>query len=122
MSASTDILHHAHKQGYSICEIGTEISYDVEDASSHHPIRHGIQLVTNLIRTIERERPLSALGLPGFISTIIGVAFVYWTFTNYLATGTFPIGLAIVSGLFGLLGAFSSFTAIILHSLNTHAE
>jgi hypothetical protein len=122
MSASTDILHHAHKQGYSIYEAGTEISYDVDGASSHHPIRHGVQLVTNLIRTIERERPLSALGVPGFVSTVIGVAFVYWTFTNYLATGTFPIGLAIISGLFGLLGAFSSFTAIILHSLNTHAE
>lgn len=122
MSASTDILHHAHKNGYTIEEAGTKISYDVDDASSHHPVKHGIQLISNLVRTIERERPLSALGIPGFISTAIGLFFVYWTFSNYLSTGTFPISLAIISGLFGLLGAFASFTAIILHSLETHSN
>lgn len=122
MSASTDILHHAYKNDYAIQEVGTSISYDVEDASSHHPVAHGMQLVGNLIRTIERERPLLLLGVPGFISTSLGVIFVYWTFSNYLSTGTFPISLAVIAGLFGLLGSFTSFTAIILHSLNTHLD
>ncbi|WP_142859579.1 glycosyltransferase family 2 protein [Salinigranum halophilum] len=122
MSASTDILHHAHKMGYPVEEIGTTISYDVDHESSHHPLRHGIQLVGNLIRTIERKHPLSALGIPGFLSIAIAIVFVYWTFSNYLSTGTFPVGLAVVSGLFGLFGAFASFTAIILHSLETHYE
>ncbi|WP_136592351.1 glycosyltransferase family 2 protein [Salinigranum halophilum] len=122
MSASTDILLHAHKQGYTIHEVGTSISYDIEDSSSHHPVHHGMQLIGNLIRTIERERPLMLLGLPGFLCTSFGVVLVYWTFSNFLNTGTFPVGLAVVAGLFGLLGAFTSFTAIILHSLNMHLE
>lgn len=122
MSASTDILHHAHKHGYAIQEVPTSISYDVDDASSHHPITHGVQLIGNLIRTIERERPLLLLGLPGFAATALGIAFAYWTFSNYLNTGSFPVSLAIIAGLFGLLGAFTSFTAIILHSLKTHLD
>lgn len=122
MSASTDILLYAHKEGHTIEEVGTTISYDVEDANSHTPIAHGIQLVSNLVQTIERERPLSLLGIPGFIATVIGVIFVYWTFANYLSSGTFPIGLAITSGFFGMIGAFTSLAAIMLHSLNTHAS
>jgi|APHM01.1.fsa_nt_gi Glycosyltransferases involved in cell wall biogenesis len=41
MSASTDILYHAHQHGYMIEEIGTTIKYDVEDPSSHSPLTHG---------------------------------------------------------------------------------
>lgn len=122
MGASTDILYHAHRHGYDIEEVGTTIDYDVEDASSQNPVSHGLQLVQNILRTVERERPVTVLGVPGFVSAILGLGFGYFTFSNYITTGTFPLGLAIVSVFFTLAGIFAAFTAIILHSLNTHLD
>jgi len=120
MSASTDILYHAHQHGYDIEEIGTTIDYDVEDASTHNPVSHGVSLVGNILRTVERERPIIALGVPGFTSAFVGLGIGYWTFSNYISTGSFPVGLALISATFALGGVFSCFTAIILHSLNTY--
>lgn len=122
MSASTDILHHAHHNDFDVREIGTTVDYDVDDASSQHPLSHGLTLVSNILKTIERERPITALGVPGFGSISVGFAFGYWTFSNYLSSGVFPLGLAITSAVFVLAGIFACFTAIILHSLRQHLD
>lgn len=122
MSASTDTLYHAHTEGFDIEEIGTNVTYDVENASSRNPIFHGMTLMNNILRTVEQERPVTILGIPGFTSTLVGIAFGYWTVSNYISTGTFPYGLAITSAIFGLAGIFACFTAIILHSLNHHMK
>ncbi len=122
MGASTDILYHAHSRGYDVEEVGTTIDYDVEDASSQHPLSHGMHLVSNILRTVERERPVTVLGIPGFLSAVIGLGFGYLTFSNFLNSGVFPLGMALVSVFFTLAGIFAAFTAIILHSLETHTE
>lgn len=50
ISASTDILYHAHQQGYEIAEVGTTIDYDVADANNHNPLLHGFALVSNILK------------------------------------------------------------------------
>jgi glycosyltransferase involved in cell wall biosynthesis len=120
MHASTDILYHAHHHNFRIEEAGAEVDYDVDGASNLNPISHGITLVMNILRTVERDRPVTVLGIPGFVSVLVGIGFGYWTFTNYISTGTFPLGLAVTATFFALAGVFASFTAIILHALNTH--
>lgn len=120
MGASTDILHHAHSRGFDIEEVGTTVTYNGDGDSTRGPIGHGITLISNILRTIERERPVTVLGLPGFISALVGIGFGYLTFSNYISTGTFPLGLALSAAIFGLAGIFAGFTAIILHSLNQH--
>lgn len=120
MSASTDILYHAHHRDYDVVEVGTEITYDGEHTSSQHPVTHGVTLMMNLLRTVERDRPVTVLGVPGFISALLGIGFGYWTLSTYIASGVFPLGLAVTSVFFALAGIFACFTAIILHSLNTH--
>jgi glycosyltransferase involved in cell wall biosynthesis len=118
MGASTDILYHAHAKGYDITEVSTTVYYDVEDGSTHDPLSHGIVLLHNIVRTVESRRPMTVLGIPGVLITLLGAGFAYWTITNYLNTEIFPYGLAITSTFFVLAGIFSTFTAIILHSLN----
>ncbi|WP_227377257.1 glycosyltransferase family 2 protein [Haladaptatus halobius] len=119
MDASTDILYHAQRHGYGTETVGTEIKYDTGE-SSLNPVQHGVILVGNILRTVEREHPLTILGVPGFFGAFVGLGFGYWTFTNYIQTETFPLGLAITSALFLLAGIFSCFTAIVLHSLDAH--
>lgn len=120
MAASIDILHHAHRQGYTIEDVGTTISYDVEDASSQNPVTHGLALVSTTLRTIEREHPIGILGIPGFLVTFVGFGFSYWSITVYLRAGVLPFGPALASVFCLLFGIFAVFTAIVLHSLETH--
>lgn len=72
MSASTDILYHAYINDWAIAEVGTEITYDVDDASSRHPMSYGVTLVRNILRTIEQERPVTVLGIPAFLLVMLG--------------------------------------------------
>jgi len=122
MEASTDILYHAHQNGYEVAEVGTDVTYEVEDASSHNPVSHGVNLVMNLLRTVEQNHPVTVLGIPGFVSSLLGIGFGYWTFSTYLTAEVFPLGLAVTSVFFTLAGILACFTAIILHSLNVHLK
>jgi len=122
MGASTDILHHAHARDHEIEEIGTTVDYDVENASNHSPVQHGLTLVMNILRTIEHERPVLILGVPGFVLSFLGVTFGYMTFSTFINTNVFPIGTAITSVFFTLIGVFAGFTAIILHALTQYLE
>jgi glycosyltransferase involved in cell wall biosynthesis len=119
MSASTDIIYHMHASGFEIEEMGTTISYDVESASSHRPLEHGMTLVENILQTIERQRPMTVLGVPGFLSALAGLGIAYWSISIFVRSGTFPVGASVISSVFILVGIFTCFTGIILHALNT---
>ncbi|WP_134670880.1 glycosyltransferase family 2 protein [Halorussus marinus] len=122
MSISTDILYHAQQRGYRIEEVGTVIDYDVEGASSHNPVSHGYVLVMNLLNTIERTRPLTALALPGSVLTFIGVGFGYWGFLHYIQASYFPVSRAVLAAFFIFVGLLVCLVGIILHSLNKYFD
>ncbi|WP_224270036.1 glycosyltransferase family 2 protein [Haloprofundus salinisoli] len=117
MQASTDILFHARKRGYKIDEIGIRIRYDLEDTYTQNPILHGYSVVKGVLYLIERDRPLTTLGVPGFVSTFVGLTVGYWSMFEYGQTGEFPMALVGVSGVLLLVGFFTSVVAIVHQSL-----
>ncbi|KTG11016.1 hypothetical protein AUR64_07570 [Haloprofundus marisrubri] len=119
MEASTDILFHARKRGYAIDEIGIKIRYDLEDTYTHNPLLHGYSVVKGVLRLIERDRPLTTLGVPGFISAFAGLSVGYWSMFEYGQSGEFPLALVGLSGLLLLVGFFASVFAIVHQSLRS---
>jgi len=117
MGASTDILHHAHEHNYPIAEVGTTVSYTVDNASNANPVAHGLTLLSNILKTIERERPITIIGIPGFTLTLAGFLLGYWVVLDYAATGALASGVALLAALSTLIGSLACFSAIILHSL-----
>lgn len=122
MAASLDILYHIGSEGFTITELPTIINYDVDNGHSQNPVKHGLRLVSTILRTVERKHPIGFVGLPGFTLALIGIATAYATMANYINTGTFPLGLGLVSTSLSLAGILACFTAIILHSLNQLRE
>lgn len=122
MSASTDILYHARHNGYDVAEVDTTISYEGDETSTQNPVLHGLAIVSNILRTVERERPLTFVGLPGVAAVFIGLGTGYWAVANYVQTGTFPTGVVLFCIFSTFLGALLSFTGVILHSIQTHLE
>ncbi|QLG29214.1 glycosyltransferase family 2 protein [Halorarum halophilum] len=122
MSASTDILYHAHRLGFNVEEVGVVVDYDVDDASTINPLSHGYVLVMNLLNTIERERPLVVLSLPGSFVTLTGFGFGYWGVASYVESGNLEIEIALIALFFILTGFLTVFTGVILHSLNGYFD
>jgi len=122
MGASTDILHHAHANDYTIREVGTTVDYDVENASTRNPVTHGLDLVRNILKTVERERPITVFGIPGAMSSTVGFGLGYWSIVSYLSTGVFQTTVSVASVFFTVVGLLACFTAIILHSLSLHLQ
>ena len=120
MDASLNILYHLRSEDFEIKEVPTVVDYDVESSHSQYPVSHGLRLVRTILQTVERDHPILFLGVPGFLFTLAGVLVSYLTINNYLSTGTFSIGLGLVSAFLTLLGVFAAFTAIVLHSLQAH--
>ncbi|WP_115865053.1 glycosyltransferase family 2 protein [Halorussus litoreus] len=120
MDASTDILHTAYRNDCDVREVETTIRYDVDNANSYNPVFHGLLLVSNLLQTVEREHPILLLGVPGFGLLSVGIFFGYLLVSNFVQTGTFPVGTAMAMLFFSIVGLFSCFTSLILHSLNVH--
>lgn len=121
MSASTDILYHARRRGYDIGEVSTTIQYE-EGTSTQNPLVHGLSLVKNIAKIVERERPMTFLGVPGIAVAMLGTGFGYWGVTNYVRSGTFPAGIVLVCIFCTFLGSLLSVTGVILHSVKSHME
>lgn len=119
MSASTDILYHAHTEGFTTAEVPTTITYDVSNANSRNPITHGVSVVNRIITTLERERPVTVLGIPGFLIAMFGVGLGYWTTSNYVTSGTVAPEFVMLSVVLVLLGNLFLFVSAVQYSLNT---
>ncbi|WP_245998512.1 glycosyltransferase family 2 protein [Halalkalicoccus subterraneus] len=117
MAASTDILYHAHKNGYEVEEVGISVRYDVENANSADPISHGYDLVNNITTTVQNTHPLISLGMPGFVGVLSGVSGTYWLISEYLTTGSLSFLVTTLSALFLLGGFFFCIAAVILHTI-----
>ncbi len=71
MGASLDVLFTAAQEGYDVAEVPTEVDYDVDDASTRHPVRHGVDLILSLFLAVARDRPVRA-GLVTAFALVLG--------------------------------------------------
>lgn len=122
MSASTDVLYHARRHDYEVEEVGATIYYEGDETSTRNPVSHGLSVVSNILRTVEREQPLTFIGLPGFTAALLGFGLGYWAVVNYLRTGSFPTGIVLFCIFTTVVGSLLALTGIILHSIKTHVE
>ncbi len=120
MGASTDILYHAHRNRLSVGEVGTTITYDVEESSTQGSLSHGLDLVRNIVWTVEYGRPLLIVGIPGAVTTLLGVSLTLFFVAYYVETGALlavQLGIAV---LFAIGGLLLCTTALTMHVLNGH--
>jgi len=92
------------------------------DGSTLNPLRHGFEVLFRIMAMISERRPLLFFGLGGSILSIVGIlvgARVLWLLSE---GSTLPIGTALISALFIMVGIFGVFTGIILHVLVKRSE
>ena len=75
---------------------------------------HGVSVLNSLIGTITEKRPLLYIGLPGFVTFLIGVFFGIQLLHLYNQTRYFSLGYAMLVAIFMILGAIGLFMGMTL--------
>ena len=117
MGAGSEILTQVKDYNLKVVEIPIAVRYDIENTSSKNPVSHGVGVLLDLIRDFEYKRPLHVFGGIGILTLSIGIGIGWWAIKSYSASGTLPLGPTLLMILLLIIGTFTTFTGIILHSI-----
>jgi len=117
MGVSAEVLLKARAHGLKVTEVPVEVRYKGLEASTHNPLKHGLGVLSTIIKLVVEERPLTYLGIPGIVILCIGVLFGLWTLQIYATASYVETNIALASLGFGLVGIFALFTSITLYAI-----
>ena len=120
MGASVEILLKASQDDLKIFEVPSSCRYNKTRTatSTEHPVTHGVGVIISLIRLIVEEKPLMALGIPGILCLLSGVAFGVWMLQLYASEHHIVTNIALASVSFVLMGFFMLSLAITLFAIS----
>jgi hypothetical protein len=123
MGVSVEVLMEAKKHGLRVVELPTGCTYrGLDRTSTRDPIRHGMSVVTSIIRLVVEEKPLFFLGIPGATFLSVGALFGIWMLQLWTTEHRIVTNVALASITFTMVGLFSIFTSITLYAIGRLAQ
>lgn len=117
MAVSTEILIRAKEDGLSIKEVPVTIRYDVEDASTHNPLHHGMAVISSVVKFISLRHPLAFYGIPGIALLIVAGFFMTSALDMFAKTRFVSTNMIIISIGTAVIGVVLLVTGVILNTL-----
>jgi len=117
MGVSAESLLKVRALGLVVTEVPVDVHYKDLETSSQSPVKHGLSVISTIIKLVVEERPLVYLGVPGSLLFLLGAFFGLWALQIYWTYRYIPINIALASLAFGMIGIFFIFTAITLYSI-----
>lgn len=115
MGISVEFWHQVVRKGLVFQEVPIVINYDVENGSTFHPVRHGLSILSFLIKKIAQRHPLSFFGIPGGVLLGVGLTLVWIVIDTYFAIRKLAMGLLVLGSLGIMSGGFLILISIILY-------
>jgi glycosyltransferase involved in cell wall biosynthesis len=114
-SVESEMQFLAERQDLKLVEIPVVIRYP--DQPKRPVIMHGVSVLNGILRMVGQYRPLLFFGVPGMIVLLIGLLWGAYVVEIYSIAHTLAVGYALISVMLSIIGMFSLFTGIILHSI-----
>ena len=118
MSAGSEVLLQAKDHDLKLEEVEIHCDYDVEDASSQHPVSHGVKVLVQILRDLELRRPLYYFTVPGTVMAVFGLGLGLSFLRDFYLGQGLSFGPTLLMIMLTVLGTFMTFTGIILHSIS----
>jgi glycosyltransferase involved in cell wall biosynthesis len=117
MAVSTEILFRASEKNLLATEVPITISYEVDDASTHNPISHGIGVLYSVLHFISLRHPLAFYGIAGIV--LLGIAALYLRDALHLfsTNGYVSTPLILISVGIAVVGVILLATGAIVYTL-----
>ena len=117
--ADSEILIDASTKDLTISEQHVTVLYNTGTrTSTQNPIRHGSSVLISLLEMVLMKRPLTFLGIPGLIMSVIGIITSSLTLISFNETGYFSIPLTLLSIVLFTVGVMLVLVSGILFSFN----
>ncbi|MEE9592539.1 MAG: glycosyltransferase family 2 protein [Thermoplasmata archaeon] len=116
LGIESQMLVEAQEKGLRIREVDIEARYDV-GSSTTSPGRHGFGVLGGIVSLIAEKRPLFLFSTAGAVLLVTGGLLGTFVLQTFLTTGELAIGYTFLVVLFGILGALSVFTGLVLHTI-----
>ena len=121
--ADSEILINASKKELDIREKNVTVIYNIEgDTSTKNPVSHSIGVVSSLLELIALKRPLSYIGIPGIILTVLGLIFFIIVISYFNETRYFSIPFTLLALGSFIIGIILLMVSIILFSININSK
>ena len=117
MSVSTEILIEAKNQGLKVIEVPITVGYNSENSSTHHPLFHGLGVLSSVIRFITYSRPLLFYVIPGIVLFLVAAVFANQAREFYIQSGYISTNLILVSIGAALIGFICVSTGAVIYTL-----
>jgi len=117
--ADSEILIDASTKDLIISEQHVTVLYNTGGrTSTQNPVRHGTGVMISLLEMILMKRPLTYLGIPGMIMSVIGIITSTFTLISFNETGYFSIPITLLSIFLFTIGVMLVLVSGILFSFN----
>ena len=114
-SVESEMQFLATKKDLKMVEVPIVIRYT--DQPKRPVLSHGISVLNGILRLIGQNRPLLFFGVPGAFVLLVGLFWGALVVEIYSRARTLAVGYALISVMLSIIGMFSLFTGIILHSV-----
>jgi glycosyltransferase involved in cell wall biosynthesis len=114
-SVESEMQFLAMQKKLKLVEVPIIIQYT--DHPKRPVIPHGVSVLNGILRLIGQNRPLLFFGVPGAFVLLFGLLWGAIVVEIYSRTQTLAVGYALISVMLSIIGAFTLFTGIILHSI-----
>ncbi len=114
-SVESEMQFLAKRQDLRLIEVPVVIRYP--DQSKRPVLVHGVSVLNGILRLVGQHRPLLFFGVPGAVVLLTGLLWGAYVVEIYSVAHTLAVGYALISVLLSIIGIFSLFTGIILHSI-----
>ncbi|MEP7284921.1 MAG: glycosyltransferase family 2 protein [Chloroflexota bacterium] len=102
----------------SVREVPIAVNYD--EKPKRNPVTHGLQVLNGILRMIGQHRPLLYFGVPGSLVFLTGLLLAFDVIDRYGRFEKFAVGRAVFAVALVIIGIFSVFTGIILHTIRSY--
>ncbi|MBE2234086.1 MAG: glycosyltransferase family 2 protein [Anaerolinea sp.] len=114
-SVESEMQFIAKQQGLRLTEVPITITYS--DKPKRPVMTHGLLVLNGLLRMVGQYRPLFFFGLGGLLVFLLSLLLGGYVVIVYQQTKTLAVGYAMLTVLLGMIGIFTTFTGVILHSV-----
>ena len=118
LSIESEMLDDAIANNLTIKEVAFEPKYEVANANSERPAKHGFSVLNFILRSVKERHPLLFFGLTGMVLLIMGLAFGVYCIDTFIRSNFIPLGPSLAASVFTIVGTLSLFTGLILSSIS----
>ncbi len=122
MDASIEIIDKALKHNLKISAVYVPFRYKGLKTSTYNPVSHGYSILSKIIHLKIIKRPITYLGLPGFVILLAGLISGLWVIKRYIDVRQLAIGTAIITAILIISGLLLLLIALQIYALRILSE